>query len=99
MCLAVPGQILSIQETDDPLRRAGRVSFGGVIREVNLAYVPEARVGDYVVVHVGFALSIVDEEEARQTLDYFRQMKEAEGEAAAATARRPSASTDPTPTA
>jgi hydrogenase expression/formation protein HypC len=55
MCLAVPGQILSIQGED--LERTGKVSFGGVVKEVNLACVPEARVGDYVVVHVGFALS------------------------------------------
>lgn len=75
MCLAVPGQILSIQEEDE-FRRHGRVSFGGVVKEVNLAYVPEAGVGDYVVVHVGFALSVVDEDEARQTLDYLRQMDE-----------------------
>ncbi|MCP5518717.1 MAG: HypC/HybG/HupF family hydrogenase formation chaperone [Verrucomicrobiales bacterium] len=76
MCLAVPGQVLSITDETDELRRSGRVSFGGVVKEVNLAYVPEARVGDYVVVHVGFALSVVDEEEARQTLDYLRQIDE-----------------------
>lgn len=75
MCLAVPGKILTISDGDE-LERAGRVSFGGVIKEVNLAYVPEARVGDYVVVHVGFALSVLDEEEARETLDYYRQMGE-----------------------
>ena len=75
MCLAVPGQILSIGGNDD-LTRSGRVSFGGVIKEVNLAYVPEANVGDYVVVHVGFALSVVDEAEARQVFDYLRQMNE-----------------------
>jgi hydrogenase expression/formation protein HypC len=72
MCLAVPGQILSIQGED--LERTGKVSFGGVVKEVNLACVPEARVGDYVVVHVGFALSVVDEAEARQTFDYLRQI-------------------------
>lgn len=72
MCLAVPGQILSIQGED--LDRTGKVSFGGVIKEVNLACVPEARVGDYVVVHVGFALSVVDEAEARQTFDYLHQI-------------------------
>lgn len=76
MCLAVPGQVLSIHDDADELRRSGRVSFGGIVKEVNLAYVPEARVGDYVVVHVGFALSVVDEEEARQTLDYLRQIDE-----------------------
>lgn len=75
MCLAVPGKILSITE-GDPLTRAGRVSFGGVVKEVNLAFVPEAVVGTYVIVHVGFALSIVDEEEAKQVFEYLRQMEE-----------------------
>ena len=75
MCLAVPGQILSINEAG-PLARAGRVSFGGVVREVNLAYTPDARVGDYVIVHVGFAISTVDEEEARRVFDYLREMDE-----------------------
>jgi hydrogenase expression/formation protein HypC len=75
MCLAIPGQVLSISG-DDPLARAGRVSFGGVIKEVSLAYVPEAKVGDYVIVHVGFALSIVDEEEAHRVFEYLRQMEE-----------------------
>ena len=75
MCLAVPAKILSITEGDE-LSRSGRVSFGGVVKEVNLAYVPEAEVGDYVVVHVGFALSVVDEEEAARTLDYLRQIEE-----------------------
>lgn len=75
MCLAVPGQILSITG-EDPLTRAGKVSFGGVVKEVNLAYVPEAVVGDYVVVHVGFALSVVDEEEAMKVFEYLRQIDE-----------------------
>ena len=75
MCLAIPGKILSIAG-DDPLLRAGRVSFGGIVKEVNLAYTPEARVGDYVVVHVGFALSTVDEEEARQVFGYLKAMDE-----------------------
>lgn len=56
--------------------RTGRVSFGGVVKDVNLAYVPEANQGDYVLVHVGFAISVVDEAEAAQTLEYFRQMDE-----------------------
>lgn len=76
MCLAVPGKVLSVAGED--LQRSGRVSFGGVVKEVNLAYVPEAKVGDYVVVHVGFALSIVDEAEANQTFEYLRQMEELE---------------------
>jgi hydrogenase expression/formation protein HypC len=75
MCLAIPGQVLSV-EGEDELTRSGKVSFGGVVKEVNLAYVPEAEVGDYVVVHVGFARSKVDEAEARQVFEYLRQMDE-----------------------
>jgi hydrogenase expression/formation protein HypC len=75
MCLAIPGKILSV-ENEDTLARAGRVSFGGVVKEVNLAYVPEAVVGDYVVVHVGFAISKVDEQEAQQVFEYLKQMDE-----------------------
>lgn len=74
MCLAVPGKIVSITEKD-PLLRTGRVSFGGIIKEVNLAYVPEAKVNDYVIVHVGFALSILDPKEAELTLNYIQQMQ------------------------
>jgi hydrogenase expression/formation protein HypC len=75
MCLAVPGKILSVSG-DEPLSRVGRVSFGGIVKEVNLAFVPEANVGDYVVVHVGLAISTVDEDEATRTLEYFREMGE-----------------------
>lgn len=67
MCLAVPGKIVSIIG-DQPLQKTGKISFGGIVKEISLAYVPEAKVGDYVIVHVGFALSIVDEEAALQTL-------------------------------
>ncbi len=77
MCLGVPGQILTIAG-DDPMTRAGRVNFGGVVKEVNLAFTPDATVGDYVVVHVGFAISQVDEEEAGIVFDYLRQMDELE---------------------
>ncbi len=73
MCLAVPGRILSI-EGDDPVLRAGRVDFAGIVKRVNLAYVPEAAVGDYVLVHVGFAISTVDEAEARQVFAYLKEM-------------------------
>ncbi len=73
MCLAVPGKVESI-EGDDPVFRMGRVNFGGVIKQVNLAYVPEVRVGDYVLVHVGFAINRIDEEEARQVFEYLREM-------------------------
>ena len=73
MCLAVPGKVLSIVGTD-PLLRAGRVDFSGIVKEVNLCCVPEANVGDYVLVHVGLAISTIDEAEARQVFDYLRQM-------------------------
>ena len=75
MCLAVPGRIVTISG-EEPLSRNGRVDFGGVLREVSLACVPEAREGDYVLVHVGLALSVLDEEEAREVLDSLRQMAE-----------------------
>jgi hydrogenase expression/formation protein HypC len=75
MCLAVPGKIESI-EGDDPLLRRGRVNFGGIVKEVNLGYTPEATVGDYVIVHVGFAISTVDQEEAEQVFEYLRTMDE-----------------------
>ena len=75
MCLAVPGKIISIQG-DDALTRTGKVNFGGVLKEVSLAYVPEAQIGDYVIVHVGFALSLVDEDEAARVFEYLEQMGE-----------------------
>ncbi len=75
MCLAVPGKIESINGGDS-LSRTGRVNFGGLIKEVYLAYVPEARVGDYVIVHVGFAISVLNEREARRTLEYLDQLEE-----------------------
>lgn len=75
MCLAVPGKIETISG-DEPLMRMGKVNFGGIIKEVNLAYVPEAKVGDYVIVHVGFAISMLDEQEAQQVFAYLKQMDE-----------------------
>lgn len=75
MCLGVPGKIVSIEERGDGLAM-GRVSFGGVIKEVCLAYTPEAVVGDYVVVHVGFAISRVDEAEAQEVFRFLEQMQE-----------------------
>jgi hydrogenase expression/formation protein HypC len=74
MCLAVPGKIVSIAGSDALLRSA-RVDFGGVVRDVNLAYLPEAGVGDYVLVHVGFAINVIEEEEARQVFEYLRQIE------------------------
>jgi hydrogenase expression/formation protein HypC len=75
MCLAIPGKLIEIQDEAGRMR-SGRVDFSGVVREVNLACVPEARPGDYVIVHVGMAISVVDEEEARQVFEYLRQMDE-----------------------
>jgi len=75
MCLAVPGKLVSI-EGFDPTFRTGKVNFGGIVKDVNLSYVPEAVVGDYVLVHVGFALTIVDETEASKVFDYLQQMGE-----------------------
>ncbi len=72
MCLAIPGKILDERLIDG--LRVGRVQFGGVTREAYLDYVPEAATGDYVVVHVGFAISKVDEEEARKTYELLEQM-------------------------
>jgi hydrogenase expression/formation protein HypC len=74
MCLAVPGKIISVVGED--LARQARVDFGGVLKEVNLAYVPEAQVGEYVLVHVGFAISVVDEEEAGKVFGYLKEMGE-----------------------
>jgi len=92
MCLAIPGKITSISG-EDPLLRTGKVDFGGILKEVNLAYVPEAVIGDYVIVHVGFALSRVDEAEAKQIFEYLREMQELgdlqEAEAGAAPAPAP----------
>ena len=66
MCLGIPGRIVEVGP--EGLMRMGKVDFGGVVREVCLAYVPEAQLGDYVIVHIGFAISQLDEEEAHETL-------------------------------
>jgi hydrogenase expression/formation protein HypC len=75
MCLSVPGKIVEMYETDGIMM--GKIDFDGVTRESCLAYVPEAKIGDYVLIHVGFALNLLSEEEAQETLDLFRQMEEA----------------------
>jgi hydrogenase expression/formation protein HypC len=75
MCLAVPGKVLSITDATS-LMRLGTVSFGGIVKEVSLAYVPEAQVGDYVLVHVGFAISRLDEQEAARVFACLQQMDE-----------------------
>jgi hydrogenase expression/formation protein HypC len=83
MCLAVPGLVLSITG-DDPILREGRVDFGGLIKQVNLAYVPEVSVGDYVLVHVGFAISVIDAAEAGRVFAHLREIGELAAEDMAA---------------
>jgi len=76
MCLAVPGNIIEVIEGADTLSKTARVNFGGIVKTISLAYVPEAQVGEYVIVHAGFALQIVDPEEANIVFDYLREMGE-----------------------
>ena len=76
MCLAIPGKLLEING-DDPLLRCGKVSFGGLVKEVNLAYTPEAGIDDYVLVHVGFAISVIDEKEAEKVFQYLDEIESA----------------------
>ena len=73
MCLAIPGRLLTV-EAQDPLMRKGRVDFAGIVKDVSLACVPEARPGDYVLVHVGVAISTIDPAEAARVFDYLRMM-------------------------
>ncbi len=72
MCLGIPGRILSIYEADGA--RMGKVDFNGIVKEVCLAYLPELAVGDYTIVHVGFAITQLDEESARETLALFHEL-------------------------
>lgn len=78
MCLAIPGKILSCEDLG--LARTGRVQFGGIVRQVRLDFVPEAHTGDYVMVHVGFAISKVDEAEAQRTYELLSEMNALEEE-------------------
>ncbi len=75
MCLAIPGQVLSVAGQDSHLR-TGQVSFGGITKRVSLACVPDARPGDYVLVHVGLAISTIDEHEAQRVFEYLNEMDE-----------------------
>ena len=74
MCLAIPGKLIEVTAQLDDTFRIGKVSFEGIIKDVNLALVPEAQPGNYVLVHVGAAISIVDEEEAKKTFDLLKQL-------------------------
>jgi hydrogenase expression/formation protein HypC len=78
MCLAVPGKVVRIAGDADDVMRSGKVDFAGVRKDVCLAFTPEARIGDYVLVHVGFALCIVDEAEAQRVFEMLQQMGELE---------------------
>jgi hydrogenase expression/formation protein HypC len=78
MCLAVPGKIVEIKESDG--LQMAKVDFGGIFREACLDYVPEAKVGDYCVIHVGFAISLLSEQEAMETLDLLKQISNIEEE-------------------
>jgi hydrogenase expression/formation protein HypC len=78
MCLAIPGRIVEITAELDETFRSGKVSFGGIYKQVNLRMVPEAGIGDYVLVHVGVAISVVDEEEAKKVFSYLKEMGEVE---------------------
>lgn len=76
MCLAIPGKIMSMNPSVDDLLRTAKVSFSGIIKDFNLSMTPEAKTGDYVLVHVGVAISIVDEQEANKIFSYLTDMGE-----------------------
>ncbi len=78
MCLGVPGKIIDIYESNG--LKMGTIDFGGVTREACLAYVPEAKIGDYTIIHVGFALNVISEEEAQETLELLRQVADLQTE-------------------
>ena len=78
MCLAIPGRIVEIEEGGEAALRRGKVDFGGVKKEISLAFTPEAVIGDYVLVHAGFALNTVDEGEAQKIFEHLDKMAELE---------------------
>ncbi len=78
MCLGVPGKLIEIHEAADSDLPTGKVEFGGICKDVCLAYTPEAQVGDYVLVHVGFAISLIDQAEAEETIKYLNEIGELE---------------------
>lgn len=77
MCLAIPGQVVAVEDHDGT--RVAHVDYGGVVKEVSLDYVPDLQVGEYTIVHMGFALQRIDEETARETLALFKEMGAAMG--------------------
>ncbi|RLD66981.1 MAG: HypC/HybG/HupF family hydrogenase formation chaperone [Bacteroidetes bacterium] len=83
MCLAIPGKIIKFTDALDDVFRLAKVDYGGIQKDVNMAMLPEAKIGDYVMVHVGVAISVVDEEEAAETMKFLRQMGEYDAELSA----------------
>jgi hydrogenase expression/formation protein HypC len=77
MCLAIPGQIVSIE--GEEFSRTGKINFSGIVKEINLAFVPEAEIGNWVIVHAGVALNVLDEEAARETLATIDEINSQEG--------------------
>lgn len=77
MCLAVPGKIIDIS-ADDPLSAMGLIDFSGIRKQISLAYLPEAKLNDYVIVHAGFAISIIDQIEARESIKAFQELNDFE---------------------
>ncbi len=84
MCLGVPGQVVQMWDDEASGLRMGKVRFGGVLKEVCLAYVPDVRIGDYVIVHVGFAISRINEQEAQQVFTYLKEIGAVDDDIAAA---------------
>jgi len=78
MCLGIPGKITEIYEKDS--LKMAKIDFGGIVKEVCLAYTPEAKVGNYALIHVGFAISLMDEEEAQETLKLIREVADFDNE-------------------
>lgn len=78
MCLAIPGRITDIYKKDS--LRMAKIDFGGIIKEICLEYTPEAKIGDYALIHVGFAISLMDEEEAQENLKLIKEISEFESE-------------------
>jgi hydrogenase expression/formation protein HypC len=80
MCLGIPGKLVEIPKQEHPDLPMGKVEFGGILKDVCLAYTPEAQVGDYVMVHVGFAISRIDETEAQEIFEYLKEISDFESE-------------------
>ena len=76
MCLAIPGKVIEIEVANESVFLIGKISFGGITKRINLSLVPEAKVGDHVLVHVGVAVSVIDEDEAKKTMNFLQGIGE-----------------------